>query len=190
MDVPLWTITRSKSGPNHPFTRLACVWSSEGNRRPDPLTLSLSALQGVLEKGNGSVSRTAGLKKKKRSGFKIFNFVIVTRIKCAFMPAISHPFSPNLLWSSFTSGWRNQTQRAVAASPSASRRDRWNLSAVGFIERIHLVKSPCEAFGRAEANPGWSALVSKPGQSRCVLVRNFCRVSFHLRKVALLQWLC
>lgn len=86
------------------------------------------------------------------------------RIKCAFKPTISHPFNPNLFWFSFTSGLRNQTQRAVAASSSPSRRDRWNLSSFGFIERIHLVKSPCEAFGKAEANPGWSAFVCKPGQ--------------------------
>lgn len=85
-------------------------------------------------------------------------------MKCAFKPAISHPFNPNLLWFGFTSGLRNQTQRAVAASSSPSRHDRWNLSAFGFIERIHLVKSPCEAFGKAESNPGWSAFVSKPGQ--------------------------
>lgn len=86
------------------------------------------------------------------------------RIKCAFKPAISHPFNPHLLWFSFTSGLRTQTQRALAASSSPSRRDRWNLSAFGFIERIHLVKSPCEAFGKAEANPGWSAFESQPGQ--------------------------
>lgn len=43
------------------------------------------------------------------------------RIKCACKPAISHPFNPNLLWFSFTSGLRNQTQRVIAASSSPSR---------------------------------------------------------------------
>lgn len=43
MDVPLGTGALSKSGPNHRFARITYILLSEGNWRPVPLTLPVSA---------------------------------------------------------------------------------------------------------------------------------------------------